>query len=272
MIHIDMNPVAIAFGALSIRWYSVFTALAMLVVVLWGIRAARRAGLSTDLVFNSALYAIPGGLIGARLVHVIDQLDYYMAHPGLIIGFEGLAVYGGILGAVAGVWLASRVHHFSFTRFADLVAPGALLGQATGRVGCIINGCCYGKETGLPWGLTYTHPDSYAPLGISTQPAVGYELLFDLALFALVWKLQGKLKPNGSVFLIYLALYSVGRFFVTMTRDTGPEGWVIGGWLLQAQIISVLVFVVTVPILLARTRWAGGTAQPQPVAVPEKES
>ncbi|MBI2854920.1 MAG: prolipoprotein diacylglyceryl transferase [Chloroflexi bacterium] len=255
MIDIGINPIAISLGSLSVRWYSIMTALAILTVVAWTVRAAVKMKFSKDFVYTAGVWAIVGGILGARLVHVIDQLDYYTVHPGEIFSFEGLAIYGAILGATLAVWIASMVHKFQFAALADMAAPGILLGQAVGRVGCTINGCCYGQPTTLPWGLVYTNPNTYAPRGIPTEPAVVYEMLYDLLLFGVVWKLQGKLKPSGSVFLVYLALYSIGRFFIASTRDPGSQGTLLGGWLMQAQIIALLVTMVTIPVLVARTRW-----------------
>lgn len=255
MIHIGMDPIAFVIGTVQVRWYSILTALAVVVIVAWALYAARKTKFSSDLIYTLALWGVAGGMIGARLVHVIDNIGYYTQHPGEIFGFQGLAVYGAILGAALGIWIASKVHKFSFGGIADLAAPGALLAQAVGRVGCTINGCCYGKPTSLPWGLVYTNQNAYAPLGVSTEPAVVYELLFDLALFAIVWKLRGKLRPAGSLFTLYLAMYSVGRFFIATARDPGSQGPLFLGWFMQAQIIAILVAAITIPLLLIRTRW-----------------
>lgn len=255
MIQIGIDPVAFSLGSVSVRWYSIMTAAAAVTVVSWAVYAARKSKFSPDLIYTLAIWGVIGGLLGARLVHIIDELNYYVQNPGQLFGFTGLAIYGAVLGATLAVFIASKVHKFSFGPMADMIAPGALLGMAVGRVGCIINGCCYGAPTTLPWGLVYTHPDSYAPLGVATQPAVVYEMLLDLALFVVVWKLRGKLRPAGSVFLIYLAAYSVGRFFIATFRDPNSQGPIFLGWFMQAQIIAVLVLAVTVPILVARTRW-----------------
>ena len=255
MINIGIDPVAFSIGGMPVRWYSIMATAAVLVVVAWAAWAARKSKISTDIVYTAAIWAVIGGLVGARLVHVVDHWDVYKTNPGQIFGFEGLAIYGAILGASAAVWLASKVHRFSFAPFADMVTPGALLAQAVGRVGCTINGCCYGKTTTLPWGFVYSNPNSFAPIGVPTEPAVVYELLFDLALFAVVWKLRGKLRPDGSLFVFYLAAFSVGRFFIAFSRDPGSQGTILFGWLIQAQVIAVLVGLVTIPLLIARTRW-----------------
>jgi len=252
LITIGINPVAFTIGSLSVRWYGIMVALAVVVVVLWMLREIRRgAALSYDIILTAALVGIPSGVIISRLLHVVDRLDLYLQNPGLIFGFEGLTIYGAILGAAVGIWIYSRFSHFRFGYFADLVAPGVILAQAVGRVGCILNGCCYGASTSLPWGMVYTHPESYAPLGVAVHPTQLYEIIFCLIVFALLLKLRGRFKPDGSLFLIYLSLYSLWRIGIDFLRE--GTSFILG--LHQAQVIGIIVLLVAIPILALRTRW-----------------
>jgi phosphatidylglycerol:prolipoprotein diacylglycerol transferase len=252
MINIGINPVAFTIGAIEVRWYGIFIALAIAVVVLWTItEVRRRADISRDTIFTVALVAIPSGIIVSRLLHVIDLWDYYSQNPGQIIGGAGLAAYGAILGAALGVWVYSKVSKFQFGYFADLVAPGIILAQAVGRIGCTINGCCYGTPTSLPWSIVYTHPSSFAPLGVATHPATVYEMIWNLMVFATLFKLRGRLKPDGSLFLVYLSLYSLWRLGTDFLREGTP--FLFG--LHQAQVIAIIVLAISVPLLALRTRW-----------------
>jgi len=227
-------------------------ALAIVVVVLWMLREIRRgAALSSDTILTAALVGIPSGVIISRLLHVVDRLDLYLQNPGLIFGFEGLTIYGAVLGATLGIWIYSKFSNFRFGYFADLVAPGVILAQAVGRVGCILNGCCYGKETSLPWGVVYTHPESYAPLGVAVHPTQLYEIVFCLIVFALLLKLRGHFKPDGSLFLIYLSIYSLWRVGIDFLREGTP--FILG--LHQAQVIGIIVLAIAIPTLALRTRW-----------------
>jgi phosphatidylglycerol:prolipoprotein diacylglycerol transferase len=248
-IHIGMSPILLTFGSHELRWYGLMVSLAILTVVAWTYFAAKKAGIPSDVVYNSAFLAIPFGLVGSRLVEVVDRLDYFTDNPGEIFGFAGLTIYGAILGATLGVWIYTRIKHVPFGQLADIAAPGIILAQAVGRVGCAINGCCYGTPTSLPWGFVYTNPDSYAPLGMSTQPAVVYELLFDLALFGMLLAVRHRLKASGSIFLLYLATYSAGRFFFSYLRENTTYGG-----LREAQIIALVVLVITVPLLVYKLR------------------
>ena len=251
MIAIDINPI-LTIGPISIRWYGVIVALAVLVVVLWAIRAVRRSKLSRETAFTAALVGIPSGIVFSRILHIIDQWQYYIQNPGQIIGGSGLTAWGAVLGAALGIWIYSKVGRFPFGYFADLIAPGIILGQAVvGRIACTINGCCYGMETSLPWGVVYTHPESFGPIGIPVHPTQIYEIIYSLIIFGVLLRLSGRFKPDGSLFLVYLSLYSVWRVGIGFLREGTP--FLFG--LYQAQVMSIIILVIAVPILAYRTRW-----------------
>ena len=249
MITISIDPVAF----LNIRWYGIFIALAIIWIILWLVWQVRGgAHLSYETIFTAALVGIPSGIVLARLLHVIDLWDYYIQNPREIIGGSGLTAYGAVLGAALGIWIYSKFSKLQFGYFADLVAPAVIVAQAViGRVGCTINGCCYGVKTSLPWGIVYTHPDSLGPLGVAVHPTQVYELIFGLIVFGILLKLRGRFKPDGSLFLIYLGLYSVWRIGIDFLREGTPFLFSLH----QAQVIAIIVLAITVPLLALRTRW-----------------
>ena len=252
MITIGINPIAFTLGEISVRWYGVMVALAVVVLILWMVWQIRRgANISYDSLLTVALIAIPSGIIISRLLHIIDLWSFYLANPGLLLGFGGLTIWGAILGATLGIWIYSRFSDFRFGYFMDLVAPGVLLAQVIGRIGCTINGCCYGKATSLPWGVVYTNPDSYAPIGIAVHPTQIYEIIFLLIVFGVLFWLRKRFQPEGSLFLIYLSLYSMWRLGIGFLRD-GTD-FLFG--LHQAQVVGIVVLLIVVPILVLRTRW-----------------
>lgn len=252
MITIGINPV-LTIGPISVRWYGILVALAVLTVVLWTLWQARRgASISYDTVFTAALVGIPSGIIISKLLHVIDLWGYYIQNPGQIISGAGLTAWGAVLGAALGIWIYSRASKIQFGYLADLIAPGIILAQAVGRVGCLINGCCYGSPTSLPWGVVYTHPNSLAPIGIAVHPTQIYEIIFNLLAFGLLFTLRGRLKPDGSLFFIYLSLYSLWRIGIDFMRE--GTSFLFG--LHQAQVISIIILAIAIPILAMRARWA----------------
>ena len=195
---------------------------------------------------NGCPVGIPSGIIFSRLLHVIDFWDYYLHNPGQIIGGDGLTIYGAILGAALGIWIYSRFSSLRFGYLADLIVPGLILAQVIGRIGCTINGCCYGSVCSLPWGVTYTNPESLAPPGLVVHPTQVYEIIFLLLVFIGIMLLKGRLKPDGSLFIAYLGVYSLWRLGIDFIRD-GTD-FLFG--LHQAQVIAIIVLVITVPALI----------------------
>ena len=267
MIDIGISPIAFTIGSIGIRWYGILVALAIVVLVLWTIREVRRgANISYDTIVTAALVGIPSGIVASKLLHVIDNIVVaklhpelvlagriidYTQHPGLILSGSGLTFYGAVLGGALAIWIYSRVSRFQFGYLADLVAPGIVLAQAVGRLGCTMNGCCYGIETSLPWGVIYTNSDSLGPLGVAVHPTQIYELIYNLILFGVLLKLRGRFKPDGSLFLIYLALYALWRLGIDFLRAGNPFLFELH----QAQVVAIIVLAITVSLLAYRTRW-----------------
>jgi len=253
VIYFGVDPVIIRFGPLTLSWYGLMVALAVITVVGWVAWQAKKTGsIDSDTIFTGAVIGIPSGIIFSKLLHVIDQWRYYLQYPGRIISGEGLTIWGAVIGATLGVWAYSRIsRRFRFTLLGDLIAPGIILAQAIGRIGCTLNGCCYGIESHAWYAVIYTNPHSYAPVGIPVLPTQVFEIFYDLALFGVLLSLKGKLKPEGSLFLVYFALYGAWRFGIEFIREGTP--FIFG--MHQAQFIGLVVMLVTIPLIIWRTRW-----------------
>ncbi len=247
-ITVNVDPIAFNVGSVAVPWYAItlLIAIGAVVTVTW--YEARRLSIAPSRLYSVAVWAIPGGLLGARLVHVLDQWGRYATRPGDILRLEGWALYGAILGVLVAVWLYTRSSERSFGRWCDVLALGAPLGQAIGRVGCTIQGCCYGLPTSLPWAVVYTHPRSYAPLEAAIHPAPAYFVLWNLAIFAVLIPLRHQMKAPGCLFLTYLALYAAGDFGLRFLRQA--DSFVMG--LHQAQVVGLLVLAVALPLLATR--------------------
>ena len=280
MVEIEVAPNLFS-GGLTLSWHGVFSFLAVATAVILVARWAPLRGVDPDDVYSIAIWAIIGGLIGTRLVHVIDHWDFYGNNLSQIpiIWRGGVAVWGGVLGGfIGGVSYtlvenslrrrrreaasrtgsqgAARTEHMPIGVISDMTAPAMLLVQTIGRLGDIVNGeHCAKAATDWFIGFTWTHPNTLAAhcangFVNSAQPAILYEMVSNLLILAVVWRLWGRLKPDGMIFALYLALYAAGRFLITFSRSDNV--WTLG--LQEAQLISLGVLAITVPLLVARAR------------------
>ncbi len=250
---IGVDPVIFKIGPLTVSWYGVLIALAVVTVLAWMVwQNSKTHAIKTEALFMAALVGIPSGVIFSKLLHVIDNWNYYVLFPCKIFSGEGLAIWGAVLGATLGIWAYSRIsHQFRFTLFGDMIAPGIILAQAIGRVGCTLNGCCYGIESTSPISIVYTSPNSYGPTGIPVLPTQVMEIVYNLIIFGVLLALRGHFKKEGTLFYIYLAFYAVWRFGIDFIRDGSP--FLFG--LHEAQVISIVVLAITLPLIFIKNGW-----------------
>ncbi len=249
--YIGIDPVIARIGPLVLSWYVLMVALGVLIAAGWAVFEVRRAGLRLKSLWLAAAISIPAAVIFSKLLHVIDQWSYYTHNPGRIVSAEGLTIWGAVVGGALGLWVFSRLQReISFAWLGDKLVPGFLVGQAVGRVGCTINGCCYGAQSYSSVSVIYTSPNSYAPLGIPTLPVTVFEIIFLLvALAALMW-VRKRFRTPGSFFLVYLALYGAWRLGSDFLRSGSP--FLLG--LHQAQVVGIVVIVVSLVVLFLRRK------------------
>lgn len=253
IIRIDWDP-SPHLGPIPINWYGLTFILAFLLgralVRLW----APQVGFGRDRVDGVLAWVLAGTIAGARLYFVLqNDFTNYMSHPWRILAVweGGLAFFGGLLGGILAAYIYARRYTLGFLRMADLFAPAIPLGGAIGRISCGLDGMDYGTPTTLPWGVVYANPNSFAPIdGISRHPDQFYELLGDLVIAGILVKLRRRVS-EGTLFLLYLVLFSVLRFFVFFVRGNVPE--VVLG-LKNAQWTAVAILIVAIPALVARVR------------------
>jgi prolipoprotein diacylglyceryl transferase len=259
-IHITIDPVITELGPFTLHWYGLIMALAVTVGALVFARQLARCDIDASHTVGMLLWAIPAGVIGARAVHVLDHASFYWQHPDRIITAQlvGLAIYGVIAGGVLAVVVYCRRRKLPVWRVLDCLALAIPVGQLIGRCANIVNGDTWGGVTGLPWGLVYANPRVFLPaelLGVPTQPTPLYEQLWLLVVIAVVWWALPRLKTDGTAFLLYLALYAFGRFFLSYLRVNNE---LLPG-LREAQLIALVVFIAVFPtawLLWRRTRSA----------------
>jgi phosphatidylglycerol:prolipoprotein diacylglycerol transferase len=196
-------------------------------------------GYSEDDIMSVALWGVVGGIVGARLMHVIDQWGYYSQDPLAILRINegGLAIFGTVVGGPLGGAIYAWRRGFAISKLLDVGAIGLMLGMAIGRIGDIINGEHHGTPANLPWAVSYVHPSTLGQPDQTVHLAVGYEILMDLLIFGVLVTLFGRLPRPGMLFWLFGAVYSFGRFFIQFYRIDN-QFWL---GLSQAQILSFLV-------------------------------
>lgn len=260
-----MKPILFHVGSFPIHTFGLLVALGF-VTGLWAAsRKARAAGLNPELPYDLAPWLIGGGLLGARLLYVISywQRDFAGQPFGEIFALwkGGLVYYGGLLGAtVAGVIVVLR-RRLPLWRVADCLAPGIALGQVFGRVGCLLNGCCFGREAAVPWAIRY--PATHSTFPLLVHPAQVYESLLNLAFFAALMGLHRRRKFDGQVFAAYLIGYAFIRSFAEYFRgDYEVISRPVAGVFTPGQTTSGLILAAGLVLFCLRRR---GKA-PKPVA------
>lgn len=220
-----MHPILLELGDWPIYSYGVLLAAAYLAALQLAVVRARRRGLDGTKVMDLGIYLIIAALVGAKLMLVAIDLDYFLAQPRELLSLvrAGGVFYGGLITAVVvALWLVRRYGLPMWTT-ADLFAPGIALGHVIGRFGCLLAGCCYGRPTSVPWAITFTDPVAAAnvgtPLGIPLHPTqiydAGAELL--ILILLLVTERRGRTFP-GRTFWLYILLYGMSRFVIEFFR------------------------------------------------------
>ena len=248
-VEINWNPIG-HIGPVPINWYGITMAIGFLVggYLVW--RWAPKYQVPCEKIEGLLLWIIIGTVVGARFYYVVqNDFGSYLQEPWRILAVweGGLAFFGGLFGGTLAAYVYTRRDRLSFSRVADLFAPAIPIGAAIGRTTCGLAGMDYGTRTTLPWGVVYTNPNSYAPVdGIPRHPDQYYELLGDLLIAAVLIKLRGKL-PDGALFLLYLILFSLLRFFIFFFRGS-VDPVVLG--LKNAQLTALAILLVAVPLLI----------------------
>lgn len=246
-----VHPILLKLGPITIKSYGVMIATGLLAGIAWVRKESKRRNLPENLFYDLVVAAIALGVLGARLMYVALNWQTYrtnlVAIP-MIWAEGGLSFHGAIAGGILAGWWLSRRYKVSFWQVADVVAPALALGHFFGRIGCFLNGCCYGIPTTMPWGVSFHNPI----LGVETLPSHPtqlYEAAGLLVLFFLLARYSRQPAYEGAAFIWWVIFYSVLRFVVEYWR-AGATAKVVNG-LTQAQWLSLILFAVA----FAYHRW-----------------
>ncbi|HEY6442369.1 MAG TPA: prolipoprotein diacylglyceryl transferase [Candidatus Acidoferrales bacterium] len=246
-----MHPVLLQIGSITIYTYGVLAAAGFLVGLWLAYRQAPRAGLNPHSVWNLGVYGILLALLMSKVWLIFSSWDYYLAHPADIFSmatFQSAGTfYGGILGGILWVVLYTHFQKMPLLAVLDVVAAPVALGHAIGRIGCFVAGCCYGKPTSLPWGVTFTSPIAEkiagTPLHVSLHPTQLYEAGAEfLNVLILIW-LGARQRFAGQLIGAYFVLYGIERGTIEVFRGDPGRTMMFHGTVSLMQIVSAVLIV-----------------------------
>jgi len=207
-------------GPITLYTYGLLVATGLLLGVALAFRQARKAGYDPQVIMDIVFYVVLAGIIGSRLLYVIQNISLYRDHPLNVVKIweGGLSFHGALLFGLPVGWMLIRKTGLSFWGLFDVCAPSIAIGQAVGRVGCFFAGCCHGSPTDVPWAVTFHDPNSLAPTGISLHPTQLYTASFLMIVFIVLILVRPHTRFAGQLACLYLILHSLFRFFIEFLR------------------------------------------------------
>jgi phosphatidylglycerol:prolipoprotein diacylglycerol transferase len=265
-----MYPVLLRLGPITIYSYGVMMALGFLAAGWVLSKELQRQGKDPNFSSTLVLWAAVGGMLGARVLFILDQWPAFITHPwDFLFTGSGFIWYGGLIGGVVAVTLCIQRHGLSWLEVMDAVAPTLALGHGIGRIGCHLAGDGdWGPPTTLPWGVAY--PRAIVgwdfPPGVRVHPAPLYETIAYLLIFAVLWNRRATPHQAGALFWGYLVLSGIARFLLEFVRVNPPLAFGLS----QAQLISVGLVTVGAFMLCRKRETRTAAVAPLPKLAREK--
>lgn len=218
---------------------------------LWRVtKVAQKRGINPDRIYDLSLIVLLSGVIGARIVFILLNLRTESFRDFFAVWNGGLSFHGGIILGVLSTYLYTKRVKLSFWKCADLLIPSVAIGYAFTRIGCFLNGCCYGAPTNLPWGVRFMEQGTLTP---PSHPTQIYAFFANIVIFLILTKLEKLKRAPGFIFTSYLGLYSIYRFLNEFLRK-GYSAEVSLFGLTQAQIVSIVLIVICAVIVFTKYR------------------
>jgi phosphatidylglycerol---prolipoprotein diacylglyceryl transferase len=260
-----MHPRLLTTPVYTLRTFGVLLAAAYVTAYWWMMREGRRERLDVDRLGSLGVWAIVGAIVGARVLMIVRSFSEYVAAPSELLSPSLLVAAGDFYGGFIGALIMSAIFfrrnpQLPFWKAADVCAPAIALGQAIGRIGCLMAGDDFGRVTTVPWAITFTDPDAAsiggAPLGVPLHPVQLYESIVCLILFVVLVRLIRRKRFDGEVILAYTFLYAVARFVLEFYRGDADRGFVLGGLLSTSQFIAVILAPAAIVLWILKRRTA----------------
>lgn len=248
-IHLNISPIAFTIGGKAIYWYAIIILTGFLLAVFFCAHSAKKRGVSSEAIFDIGIYGLVFGLIGARIYYVLFDLKSYIDNPIDIfkIWEGGLAIYGGLIGAITTAYVYCRIKKLPTLKIFDECAPGLFIGQIIGRFGNFVNAEVYGGETSSFLGMSING-------GAPVHPLFLYEASWNLLGLILMLSLRSKKTADGQVICGYLFWYGLGRLFLEGMRQSEYILYLIEGVLGISQVVSAIIIVASVVFFILITK------------------
>ena len=224
-------------GPLTVHGYGFMIGLGIICCILLASHRAKKQGLSVDAVYDIAIWGVLSGFLGAKILYVIVEFPTFIADPLSILGSEGFVVYGGLIGGVLGAAIYARIKKLNFWKYLDIATPAISLAQGFGRLGCLMAGCCYGRETDAWYGIVFPE-GCMAPAGVKLVPTQIISSLGNFLIMTILILYSKKSKHAGNVGAMYMVLYGVGRIGIEILRNDDRGAL---GTLSTSQFISIFI-------------------------------
>ena len=267
-----MHPEVFHLGILHVRSYGLMLAIAFLIGTWIALHEARRLKLDEDKMVSVILVTLVASILGARALYVLEHVDEFRRGWMSVLALweGGLTLYGGIIGGTVAGLLTARQLGLPQWLVADALTPSLALGTMFGRIGCFLNGCCYGRPTTLPWGMVFP-PDSFAGLEFGPVPIHPSQLYFSLAgliLFLVLWPLRRRITTPGILFWLFIVLFTLIRIPLDTTRAYEPEAIVVDTGALrftESQLTSAVLLLFAL-LMIVRLRRESAPLSAAPAA------
>lgn len=250
-----MRSILFHIGPIPVRSYGFMIVVGFLLGLWRATRVSKRFGIEPGRVVDAATIALLSGIAGARLLFLLLQVPqdgWGIFAQAYRIWEGGLSFHGGLIAAILAVGVYTRIKRIGFLNLADLLAPSLAIGYAFARIGCFLNGCCYGAETSLPWAVRFLDPITHT-FTAPSHPAQLYAFVISLGIFGILTRIEKLKRPAGFTFFSYIVLYSVYRFGIEAIRK-GATAEVWFGGLTQAQVVSLAATIIFGAVLVIMSR------------------
>ncbi|MBQ0106112.1 MAG: prolipoprotein diacylglyceryl transferase, partial [Armatimonadetes bacterium] len=218
-----MYPVLFSIGRFSVHAYGFFLAVGFVFGLLRVYYIAPKYNLDKDKVVDLCVYILLAGIVGSRLLYVLANLDKYTLKEAFAIWNGGLSFHGGIIVGIAVGIIYAKVRKLNFWTVLDILSPSVCIGYGFTRIGCFLNGCCFGIESSMPWAVKMSTPEGVC----LCEPVQLYACAVSFLMFFILTKFEFKQKKPGYVFVWYLIFYGIYRFFIEFLRHHIAEDYII---------------------------------------------